>query len=83
MISPTLDTAEREMVKPIEAIAEAAEDAGMAWMEANDRGGDSLGWADVPFEVYATASLDYLTLHGFLTLDAIVAIQTEKKGAGK
>jgi hypothetical protein len=80
----TLPTTKREMdarerAKPVELVAESAEDAGMAWMEANDRGGDSLGWADVPFEVYARAALACLVSHGFITIEGLLAMKAEQE----
>lgn len=70
----------RQWARPLAAIADAIEDAGMEWMEANDIAGDTLGWGDVPMEVFAQAAIDTLIRHGFVNPQFFDALKAEQAG---
>ena len=42
----------------IEEIAAAIDAAGHAWLDAQDPNRERMGWADVPSEIFARASLE-------------------------
>ncbi len=67
-------------IEPIrEGIVEAMDDAGNDWMEARDRGGDGLNWANVPLEVLADACLTYLIKRQAFLYDVYERIKGEMK----
>lgn len=74
-------TPDREPIR--EGIVEAMDDAGNDWMEARDRGGDGLNWANVPLEVLADACLTYLIKRQAFHSDAYAVIKKEGLGNGK